>query len=165
MVEGAGSASEVNLRAGDIANWGFAVESQTPVALIGDIDRGGVIASLVGTWNVITDTERALLAGFLINRFRGDTSLFDDGLKIIADHTGLASLGIVPFFADARKLPPEDSVALDYKTISGAGQGLKVAVPQIARIANYDDFDPYGRNPMYTSSSWRPVKSFQPMPI
>ena len=147
LVEGAGSASEVNLRSGDIANWGFAVESQTPVALIGDIDRGGVIASLVGTWNVITDTERALLAGFLINRFRGDTSLFDDGLKIIADHTGLASLGIVPFFADARKLPPEDSVALDYKTISGAGQGLKVAVPQIARIANYDDFDPLRAEP------------------
>ena len=143
LVEGAGSASEVNLRAGDIANWGFAVESQTPVAVIGDIDRGGVIASLVGTHQVIGEGERALLKGFIINRFRGDTSLFGDGLRLITQHTGMASLGIVPFFADAQKLPPEDSVALDRKSLATNREGvLKIAVPQTARIANYDDFDP-----------------------
>ena len=147
LVEGAGSASEVNLRAGDIANWGFAVESQTPVALIGDIDRGGVIASLVGTWNVIGDAERTLLKGFMINRFRGDMSLFSEGLQLITHHTGLSSLGIVPHFADAHKLPPEDSVALDYKSIASHTKGLKIAVPQIARIANYDDFDPLRAEP------------------
>ena len=155
LVEGAGSASEVNLRSGDIANWGFAVESQMPVVLLGDIDRGGVIASLVGTCQVIGEAERALLKGFLINRFRGDTSLFDEGLAIIAAHTGMASLGIVPFFADAHKLPPEDSVALDQRAFDTHATGnsaqqrqrLKIAVPQIARIANYDDFDPLRAEP------------------
>ena len=119
LVEGAGSASEVNLRAGDIANMGFAEAADLPVVLIGDIERGGVIASIVGTCAVLPPAERARLKAFLINKFRGDTSLFDDGLRIIAEHTGLPSLGVVPYFTDAGKLPPEDALALSSRSQCG----------------------------------------------
>ncbi|MCH6588530.1 MAG: cobyric acid synthase [Proteobacteria bacterium] len=111
LVEGAGSPAEVNLRAGDIANMGFAEAAGVPVALIGDIDRGGVIASIVGTWTLLTEAERARLAGVIINKFRGDVSLFDDGLAIIARETGLPCFGVVPYFAEARALPAEDALA------------------------------------------------------
>src|SRR5476649_168499 len=109
LVEGAGSASEVNLRAADIANMGFARAADVPVVLLGDIDRGGVIASLVGTKEVIDPADAAMIVGFIVNRFRGDPSLFDDGMKMIAQQTGWKSLGLVPYFADAYKLPPEDA--------------------------------------------------------
>ena len=113
LVEGAGSASEVNLRQGDIANMGFAEAARCPVVLIGDIDRGGVIASLVGTWALLPDAERALIAGYLINKFRGDTSLFDGGIRVIGERTGLKSFGIVTFFPEAAKLPAEDALSLE----------------------------------------------------
>jgi adenosylcobyric acid synthase len=140
IVEGAGSASEVNLRAADIANMGFARAADVPVILLGDIDRGGVIASLVGTKAVIDPADAAMIAGFIVNRFRGDPSLFDDGMKMIAQHTGWRSLGLVPYFADAYKLPPEDALGLP--TTEGRSKGVKIAVLAYPRIANFDDFDP-----------------------
>ncbi len=149
LVEGAGSASEVNLRAGDIANMGFAEAADLPVVLIGDIERGGVIASIVGTCAVLPPAERARLKAFLINKFRGDTSLFDDGLRIIAEHTGLPSLGVVPYFTDAGKLPPEDALALSSRSSAG-GRAIRIAVPMLSRIANFDDFDPLREEPDVT---------------
>jgi adenosylcobyric acid synthase len=141
LVEGAGSPAEVNLRAGDIANMGFAGAVQLPVILIGDIERGGVIAGLVGTCALLEPEERALLAGFIINKFRGDIRLFDDGLAIIAARTGLSSLGVVPHFPAARRLPAEDAMALaDYGTNGAAA--IRIAVPMLPRIANFDDLDP-----------------------
>src|ERR1700723_3940817 len=98
LVEGAGSASEVNLRANDIANMGFARAADVPVVLIGDIDRGGVIASLVGTKAVIAPEDAALICGFIVNKFRGDPALFADGMVRIAQLTGWQALGLVPFF-------------------------------------------------------------------
>ncbi|WP_193186302.1 cobyric acid synthase [Nisaea sediminum] len=146
LVEGAGSPAEVNLRAGDIANMGFAETVDCPVVLIGDIDRGGVIASLVGTHNVIPPRDRERIAAFLINKFRGDVSLFDEGLRIVTEHTGWPSLGVVPYFPEARKLPAEDAVALEHATREGSGP-LKIAVPRLSRIANFDDLDPLRLEP------------------
>ncbi|HIP77203.1 MAG TPA: cobyric acid synthase [Kiloniellaceae bacterium] len=141
IVEGAGSPAEVNLRAGDIANMGFAEAADLPVVLVADIDRGGVIASLVGSHAVIAPAEARRVAGYVINKFRGDVSLFDDGLRIITDHTGWPSLGVVPFFPSAARLPAEDAVALSHSRVA-EDRGIKIAVPQLARIANFDDFDP-----------------------
>ncbi len=140
VVEGAGSAAEVNLRAADIANMGFAEAADLPVVLVGDIDRGGVIASIVGTWELLPPAERARLKGYVINRFRGDPALFLPALDIIAARTGLACLGIVPWFAEAALLPAEDAASLGGGT-SGGG-AIHVAVPRLSRIANFDDFDP-----------------------
>ncbi|OAN48077.1 cobyric acid synthase CobQ [Paramagnetospirillum marisnigri] len=140
VVEGAGSAAEVNLRAADIANMGFAEAADLPVVLVADIDRGGVIASVVGTHALLPEAERARLAGYVINRFRGDPALFTPALEIIKAHTGLDCLGIVPWFADAALLPAEDAASL--KGRASAGEGVKIAVPRLSRIANFDDFDP-----------------------
>ena len=112
LVEGAGSASEINLRANDIANMGFARAAGAPVILIGDIDRGGVIASLVGTQAVIDPADAALIRGFIVNRFRGDPTLFAAGMATIAARTGWRPIGLVPFFEPARRLPAEDALAL-----------------------------------------------------
>ncbi len=140
LVEGAGSAAEVNLRAADIANMGFAETANVPVALIGDIDRGGVIAQLVGTWNLLSDAERALTCGFVVNKFRGDVSLFDSGLDVIRGRTGMTSFGVVPWFAHAGRLPRED--AFDVGGDLGTSGNIKIAVPVLSRIANFDDLDP-----------------------
>ncbi len=145
LVEGAGSASEVNLRASDIANMGFARAADVPVVLVGDIDRGGVIASLVGTRVVIEPEDAAMIVGFLVNRFRGDPNLFADGMTRIADETGWAALGLVPYFAEAQKLPAED--ALGIPGHGSAGGGVKVVVLAYPRIANFDDFDPLRQEP------------------
>ncbi|MCJ2116607.1 cobyric acid synthase [Methylobacterium sp. J-001] len=146
LVEGAGSASEVNLRAGDIANMGFARATDTPVVLVGDIDRGGVIASLVGTKAVIEPADAAMIAGFIVNRFRGDPGLFADGMQLIAERTGWAPLGLVPHFPQAARLPAEDVLGL-----AGSGQRpagtVTVAVPVLPRIANFDDLDPLRAEP------------------
>src|SRR5262249_49917477 len=114
LVEGAGSASEVNLRANDIANMGFARAADVPVVLIGDIDRGGVIASLVGTKAVLDAADATMVRGFIVNKFRGDPALFADGMARIGQATGWAPLGLVRFFPDARLLPAEDALALDH---------------------------------------------------
>ncbi|RED51221.1 cobyric acid synthase [Aestuariispira insulae] len=145
LIEGAGSPAEVNLRAGDIANMGFAEAADLPVVLAADIERGGVIASLVGTWQVLEPEERSRLKGYVINKFRGDPTLFDSALEIIADHTGLPSLGVLPWFEAAGQLPAEDAVALERAAADRAGSGprpIRIAVPRLGRIANFDDLDP-----------------------
>jgi adenosylcobyric acid synthase len=150
LVEGAGSASEVNLRAGDIANMGFARAADVPVVLVGDIDRGGVIASLVGTKTVIDPADAAMIVGFIVNRFRGDPSLFDDGMKTIARHTGWRALGLVPFFDAAHRLPAEDALGLGASSSSGPREHdrpQRIAVLAYPRIANFDDFDPLRLEP------------------
>lgn len=146
LIEGAGSASEVNLRATDVANFGFARAADVPVVLIGNIDRGGVIASLVGTFGVIDPADAALIRATLINRFRGDPSLFADGKRLIAERTGVPCLGPVPHLPDAAKLPAEDSLALERRAAPGSGSYV-IAVPRLPRIANFDDLDPLRAEP------------------
>jgi adenosylcobyric acid synthase len=179
LVEGAGSASEINLRAHDIANMGFARATDTPVVVIGDIDRGGVIASLVGTQQVIDPDDAALICGFVVNRMRGDPTLFADGMTAIAARTGWPPLGLVPFFERARLLPAEDSADLDGGiikdklvmagldpaihdfdrnsktwmpgsrpgTTNRTGMRIRIAVPLLPHIANFDDLDPLAAEP------------------
>ncbi|MEO1161034.1 MAG: cobyric acid synthase, partial [Pseudomonadota bacterium] len=144
LLEGAVSPAAVTLRAGDIAHMGFARAANVPVILTGDIDRGGVIAQLVGTQNVIDPDDAAMIAGFLINKFRGDTSLFDDGYRLIEQRTGWTGHGVIPWFDDAHKLPAED--ALDIGGTSGTGD-FKVVCPVLSRIANFDDLDPLKATP------------------
>jgi adenosylcobyric acid synthase len=147
LVEGAGSASEINLRASDIANMGFARAANLPVILIGDIDRGGVIASLVGTKAVIDPADAALIAGFVVNKFRGDPALFASGMKEIARATGWEALGLIPFFPHARLLPAEDALALDHVRVRKPGAHIRIAVPILPHIANFDDLDPLEAEP------------------
>jgi adenosylcobyric acid synthase len=151
LVEGAGSPAEINLSAGDIANMGFAEAADVPVVLVGDIERGGVIASLVGTVALLAPAERARLKGFIVNKFRGDPRLFSDGMAIIAARTGIPGLGLVPWFAEASRLPAEDSSALDSRRYAGevarAERPIKIAVPRLPRIANFDDLDPLAAEP------------------
>jgi adenosylcobyric acid synthase len=150
LVEGAGSPAEVNLRQSDIANMGFAEAADVPVVLVGDIDRGGVIASLVGTHALLTASERARLKGYIVNKFRGDPSLFTSALDIVRERTGLECFGIVKFFAAARDLPAEDGRALeDYGRARRDGR-VRIAVPLLPRIANFDDLDPLVAEPDVT---------------
>ncbi|MBB3461746.1 cobyric acid synthase [Rhizobium sp. BK377] len=141
IVEGAGSPAEINLRAGDIANMGFATRADVPVVLVGDIDRGGVIASLVGTHAILSEGDRKMISGYIINKFRGDVSLFDDGIASIGQFTGWPCFGIVPWLKAAGRLPAEDSVVLE-RLVKGEQGALKIAVPVLPRIANFDDLDP-----------------------
>lgn len=141
IVEGAGSPAEINLRAGDIANMGFATRAGVPVVLVGDIDRGGVIASLVGTHTILPEEDRRQIVGYIINKFRGDVSLFDEGIDAIGRFTGWPCFGIVPWLKAAGRLPAEDSVVLE-RLAAGRRGALKIAVPVLSRIANFDDFDP-----------------------
>ncbi|KAA3510561.1 cobyric acid synthase [Agrobacterium rosae] len=147
LVEGAGSASEVNLRANDIANMGFARAADAPVILIGDIDRGGVIASLVGTKTVLDAEDAAMIQGFIVNRFRGDPSLFDDGMRIIQDKTGWSPIGLLPHFADASRLPAEDALGLTAPEQRKPGAKIRIAVPILPHISNFDDLDPLEAEP------------------
>ena len=146
IVEGAGSPAEVNLRQNDIANMGFALAADVPVVLAGDIDRGGVIAQIVGTQAVLDPADNAQIAGFLINRFRGDPSLFDDGYRLIEARTGWPGFGVLPWFRDARLLPAEDALDL---APSGTGR-VKIACLALSRIANFDDLDPLKLEPDLT---------------
>ena len=146
IVEGAGSPAEINLRPRDIANMGFATRADVPVVLVGEIDRGGVIASIAGTHLILPDEDRKMIAGYIINKFRGDVSLFDDGLKAIERFTGWRSFGVVPFLPAAALLPSEDSVVLE-RLAEGRRGALKVAVPMLSRIANFDDLDPLKAEP------------------
>ncbi|MHC8491296.1 cobyric acid synthase [Thalassospira sp. SM2505] len=159
LVEGAGSPAEVNLRAADIANMGFAEAAKVPVILVGDIDRGGVIASIVGTHALLSDDDRTWLKGYVINKFRGDVSLFASATDIIEQACGLKSYGIATYWQGAHKLPAEDGVALEKagkyqrradgaakdnhaKDNGEAGRVIRIAVPHLPRIANFDDLDP-----------------------
>ena len=147
LVEGAGSPAEINLRDGDIANMGFAKAAGVPVVVVGDIDRGGVIAALAGTHAVLPAADRALIHGVIINKFRGDASLFAGGIEAISRHTGWPTLGVVPHFAGAARLPAEDSVDLEAAASSSTDGACKIAVPRLARIANFDDLDPLKSEP------------------
>ncbi|EMS98924.1 cobyric acid synthase [Agrobacterium tumefaciens str. Cherry 2E-2-2] len=147
LVEGAGSASEINLRANDIANMGFARAADAPVILIGDIDRGGVIASLVGTKAVLEAEDAAMIEGFIVNRFRGDPALFSDGMRIIEEKTGWASIGLLPHFADAAKLPAEDALGLSGPAERKPDAKIRIAVPILPHISNFDDLDPLDMEP------------------
>jgi adenosylcobyric acid synthase len=146
LAEGAGSPAEVNLRAHDIANMGFAAAADLPVVLVGDIDKGGVIAALVGTHALLEPDERARLKGYLINKFRGDPALFDEAHPIIVERTGMRGYGVVPWFDHAYRLPAEDVLGLDERAASTHGL-IKIAVPKLARIANFDDLDPLAAEP------------------
>ncbi|MEM0929661.1 MAG: cobyric acid synthase [Pseudomonadota bacterium] len=146
LVEGAGSPAEVNLRQRDIANMGFARRAGVPVCLIGDIDRGGVIASLVGTKMVMERSDAAMVTSFLVNKFRGNMRLFDDGMTAIEEHTGWPCLGVIPWLKSASRLPAEDAVALDGAQDVSA-HGLKIAAPMLSRMANFDDADPLRMEP------------------
>ncbi len=152
IVEGAGSPAEVNLRKGDIANMGFAVAAGVPVVLAGDIDRGGVIAQMVGTRAVLSDQDRATVAGFLINKFRGDPRLFDDGYDLIRAQTGWQGFGVLPWFDDAWKLPAEDALDIASAPHTGA---FHVVCLCLSRIANFDDLDPLAQEPGLTLTMLR----------
>jgi adenosylcobyric acid synthase len=156
LVEGAGSASEVNLRTNDIANMGFARAAGVPVVLIGDIERGGVIASLVGTKAVIDPADAALIRGFLVNKFRGDPALFADGMATISRMTGWDALGLLPFFPEARLLPAEDALALDGARPPKPDARIRIAVPILPHIANFDDLDPLDAEPAVDLLRLRP---------
>ena len=158
IVEGAGSPAEVNLRRGDIANMGFARAADLPVILAGDIDRGGVIAQIVGTQAVLDPEDAAMVAGFLVNKFRGDPSLFDDGYRLIEARTGWRGFGVLPYFADAARLPAEDALDIGPGTRGG---GLKVACLALSRIANFDDLDPLKAEPAVSLTM---VRAGQPIP-
>jgi adenosylcobyric acid synthase len=146
LVEGAGSAAEINLRKNDIANMGFAREAKVPVVLVGDIDRGGVFAQIVGTRAVLDPYDAALVRGFLVNKFRGDPSLFADGMREIEAMSGWPSFGLIPHFADASRLPAEDAVALERPQAASSGERV-IVVPRLPHIANFDDFDPLRAEP------------------
>ena len=139
IAEGAGSPAEVNLRAGDIANMGFAEKVGLPVVLVGDVDRGGVIAQIVGTKAVLDEGDADRIEGFIINKFRGDPSLFDDGYRFIANHPGWCGYGVLPFFEQAAQLPAEDTLDLQDSKWSGP---VKIAWLALSRAANFDDLDP-----------------------
>ena len=147
LIEGAGSVAEINLRASDIANMGFAEAADVPVALIADIDRGGVIASLVGSHALLPEAERARIKGFIINKFRGDAALFADGMEAISQRTDWPALGLVPYWPEAHRLPAEDAVVLERGSPGTHGGSIRIAVPQLSRIANFDDFDPLQAEP------------------
>ena len=146
LVEGAGSASEVNLRSGDIANFGFAQAAGVPVILIGDIQRGGVIAALAGTFGVIDPADAARIRATLVNKFQGDPALFSAGRDFLAGHTGVPCLGPVPWFDAADRLPAEDVLALESYTRRRSGSFV-IAVPRLPRISNFDDLDPLRSEP------------------
>jgi adenosylcobyric acid synthase len=144
LVEGAGSPAEINLRANDIANMGFARRADVPVILVGDIERGGVIAQMAGVKAVIDPDDAATIAGFIINKFRGDPTLFDDGYRMIADRTGWRGYGVLPWFDRARDLPAEDALGLAEARKPGR---RKIAFLALSRIANFDDLDPLKLEP------------------
>jgi adenosylcobyric acid synthase len=156
LVEGAGSAAEINFRANDIANMGFAEAADIPVVLIGDIDRGGVIASLIGTKHVVDAQDAARICGFIVNKFRGDPALFAQAMMRIAQATGWTALGLVPFFPDARLLPAEDALALEQKRPAKPQMRIRIAVPILPHIANFDDLDPLEAEPAVDLVRLRP---------
>jgi adenosylcobyric acid synthase len=146
LVEGAGSAAEINLRQGDIANMGFARAANCPVALIGDIDRGGIFAQILGTKAALAPEDAATIVGFIVNKFRGDASLFEGAMGTIAERSGWPALGLLPFFAEAQRLPAEDAFGLGSVEARADGR-VTIAVPMLARIANFDEFDPLRMEP------------------
>jgi adenosylcobyric acid synthase len=155
LLEGAGSPGEINLRKGDLANMGFAAAADLPAVLIGDIHRGGVIASIAGTYDILPQEDRIRLKAFLINKFHGDPELFLEGRSFLERHTGTPCVGIVPHFEAARSLPAEDAVALE-DVLTTAQNGLRISVLRLPRIANFDDLDPLRLEPGVTLTFVQP---------
>ena len=158
VAEGAGSPAEANLRDNDIANMGFAEAADLPVILVADIERGGVLASLVGTHALLSESERARVKGYIINKFRGDAALFAPAIDIIESHTGWPCLGVLPWFADANKLPAEDGMALPNRTAARSTHThdnddakrekiVRIVAPCWPRVGNFDDLDPLAAEP------------------
>ena len=150
IVEGAGSAAETNLRDGDIAKMGFARAVDAPVCLLADIHRGGVIAAVAGTRAVLDPDDAALVTSFVINRFRGDPALFDDGVREIEARTGWPCRGVIPWIDAAQRLPREDTASLDNPAATATGKReaqLRIVAPTLSRIANFDDIDPLRMEP------------------
>lgn len=160
VVEGAGSPAEINLRAGDIANMGFARAANVPVVLIGDIDRGGVIAAIAGTRTVIDPEDAAMIHGFIINKFRGDPALFEDGYRQIEQIAHWRGFGVVPWLTPAVRLPSEDAVILERRTETDTRK-IVIACPITPRIANFDDLDPLKLEP---DVELRMIPPGQPIP-
>ena len=146
VVEGAGSPAEINLRAGDIANMGFARAANVPVILVGDIDRGGVIAAIAGTKAIIDPADAAMIRGFLINKFRGDPALFEDGYRQIEQLSGWRGFGVIPWLPATARLPSEDAVVLE-RVAERSARRVVIACPILPRIANFDDLDPLKLEP------------------
>ncbi len=146
VIEGAGSPAEINLKSQDIVNMRVALHAKAPVLLVGDIDRGGVFAQLVGTMELLDRQERAQVRGLVINKFRGDPSLLDSGLDFLRVRTGVPVVGVLPYFADIR-IPEEDSLGLVGGADDEDGKAVDVAVIRLPHIANFDDFDPLRYQP------------------
>ena len=155
LVEGAGSPGEINLRDGDLANMGFAEAADLPAILIGDIHRGGLIASIAGTFDILPENDRDRLKAFLINKFHGDPELFSEGRTFLETRTGTPCVGIVPHFEAARRLPAEDAVALE-DTLTNTSNGIRISVLRLPRIANFDDLDPLRLEPGVTLTFVQP---------
>ena len=160
VIEGAGSPAEINLRAGDIANMGFARAAEVPVVLVGDIDRGGVIAAIVGTRTVIDREDAAMIRGFIINKFRGDPALFTDGYAQIEMLSNWRGFGVVPWLTATARLPSEDAVILERRREDGAAARV-IACPILPRISNFDDLDPLKLEP---GVELRMIPPGQPIP-
>lgn len=156
VIEGAGSPAELNLRRGNLVNMSIAEYADAPVLLVGDIDRSGIFAQLIGTRALLEESERARIKGFIVNKFRGEARLFDDGVKILEERGGVPVLGVVPFIRDLR-IADEDAVALDERDVGATlavaqqGQGqalpLQIVVIRFPHISNFDDFDPLRAEP------------------
>lgn len=146
VIEGAGSPAEINLRQNDIANMGIARAADSPVILVGDIDRGGVFASLVGTLSLLTRAERERIKGFIINKFRGDLGLLKPGIDFLRERTARPTLGVIPYFKDTA-LPSEDSVSLEGSPGTEGKGRVKIKVVRLPRISNFTDFDPFMAEP------------------
>ncbi len=149
VLEGAGSAVELNLKQNDLVNFSMAKRAGAAVLLAADIDRGGVFAATIGTYHLLTRSERRLLQGFIINKFRGDISLFDSGVRIIEARTQKKVLGVVPYMKDLL-LPQEDSVALERKMgreVNSSGATVNIGIIRLPHISNYTDFDPLEQEP------------------
>jgi len=148
IVEGAGSAAELNLKEGDIVNMAIARYANAPVLLAGDIDRGGIFAQLIGTVWLLEPEERDLVKGFIVNKFRGDISLFEDGVKILEEKSDVPVLGVVPYL-HGLFIPEEDAVALEnpFEKPAAKAEEIEIVVMQLPRIANFDDFDPLAAEP------------------
>jgi len=146
LVEGAGSGAEVYLRASDITNMRLAEAADLPVVVLSDIDRGGTMAALVGSHALLSESDRQRVVGYLINKFRGDFSIFEPACQTITEHTGWPFLGMLRWFEQAERLPAEDSLALERPPRTGQG-ALRIAVPRLSRVANFDDLDPLAAEP------------------
>jgi len=147
VIEGAGSPAELNLRAGDLVNMRVALYAQSPVLLVGDIDRGGIFAQLLGTLWLLEPEERRLVRGLVVNKFRGDPALFVDGVRILEEKGGVPVLGVVPYLKDLL-LPDEDAVSIEAAEKNAQPtRDVDIAVIHLPRISNFDDFDPLRAEP------------------